>query len=72
MEFEMLAIWIMAIWYNQNSKLLTYDHETRLGLKICLLLLFAPPGRERGREIKQYKWRLHKQSLWRGDRGAGA
>ena len=39
MEFEMLAIWNMAIcnWYNQNSKLLTYDHETRLGLKICLL-----------------------------------
>ena len=37
MEFEMLAIWNMAIWYNENSKLLTYDHETRLGLKICLL-----------------------------------
>ena len=72
MEFEMLAIWNMAIWYNQNSKLLTYDHETRLGLKICLLyiwlviILFAPPGREGGREIKQYKRRLHKQSLWRG------
>ena len=45
MEFEMLAIWNMAIWYNQNSKLLTYENLPIIWL---VIILFAAPGREGG------------------------